>query len=164
MIGPPGSGKTMLAKRVPTVLPQLCAPESIETTRIYSALDQLPSGQPLLGTRPFRAPHHTISDAGLVGGGNPPAPGEISKAHNGIFVSRRAPRVQSQNPRSHETTARRWHRHHLARTTIDHVSRAISCSWPRRIRVLVATAVIHAATAIARLRKSKSTCPKSQVH
>ena len=85
MIGPPGSGKTMLAKRVPTVLPPLCAPESIETTRIYSALGQLPSGQPLLGTRPFRSPHHTISDAGLVGGGNPPAPGEISKAHNGIL-------------------------------------------------------------------------------
>ena len=85
MIGPPGSGKTMLAKRVPSVLPQLCAQESIETTRIYSALGQLPSGQPLLATRPFRAPHHTISDAGLVGGGSPPAPGEISKAHNGIL-------------------------------------------------------------------------------
>ncbi|MEO1616004.1 MAG: YifB family Mg chelatase-like AAA ATPase [Planctomycetota bacterium] len=85
MIGPPGSGKTMLAKRVPTVLPQLTAPESIETTRIYSALGQLPAGQPLLAKRPFRSPHHTISDAGLVGGGSPPAPGEISKAHNGIL-------------------------------------------------------------------------------
>ena len=85
MIGPPGSGKTMLAKRMPTVLPQLEAPESIETTRIYSALGQLPAGQPLLARRPFRSPHHTISDAGLVGGGSPPAPGEISKAHNGIL-------------------------------------------------------------------------------
>ncbi len=85
MIGPPGSGKTMLAKRVPTVLPELSAPESIETTRIYSALGQLPAGQPLLAKRPFRSPHHTISDAGLVGGGSPPAPGEISKAHNGIL-------------------------------------------------------------------------------
>ncbi|MDM4013805.1 YifB family Mg chelatase-like AAA ATPase [Roseiconus lacunae] len=85
MIGPPGSGKTMLAKRVPTVLPTLSAPESIETTRIYSALGQLPSGQPLLARRPFRSPHHTISDAGLVGGGSPPSPGEISKAHNGIL-------------------------------------------------------------------------------
>lgn len=85
MVGPPGSGKTMLAKRMPTVLPQLSAPESIETTRIYSALGQLPAGQPLLAKRPFRSPHHTISDAGLVGGGNPPAPGEISKAHNGIL-------------------------------------------------------------------------------
>ena len=85
MIGPPGSGKTMLAKRLPTILPDLTAAESIETTRIYSALGQLQNGQALLSTRPFRSPHHTISDAGLVGGGNPPAPGEISKAHNGIL-------------------------------------------------------------------------------
>ena len=85
MVGPPGSGKTMLAKRIPTVLPQLEAGESIETTRIYSAIGQLPPGQPLLARRPFRSPHHTISDAGLVGGGSPPSPGEISKAHNGIL-------------------------------------------------------------------------------
>jgi len=85
MIGPPGSGKTMLAKRLPTILPELTAAESIETTRIYSALGQLPRGSSLLATRPFRSPHHTISDAGLVGGGNPPAPGEISKAHHGIL-------------------------------------------------------------------------------
>ncbi|MEM6472531.1 MAG: YifB family Mg chelatase-like AAA ATPase [Planctomycetota bacterium] len=85
MVGPPGSGKTMLAKRIPSVLPTLTASESIETTRIYSALGQLPAGQPLLARRPFRSPHHTISDAGLVGGGSPPAPGEISKAHNGIL-------------------------------------------------------------------------------
>jgi magnesium chelatase family protein len=75
----------MLAKRVPTILPPLSSVESIETTRIYSALGQLPSGQPLLARRPFRSPHHTISDAGLVGGGSPPAPGEISKSHNGIL-------------------------------------------------------------------------------
>lgn len=85
MIGPPGSGKTMLAKRMPTILPALNATESIETTRIYSALGQLPPGQPLLARRPFRSPHHTISDAGLVGGGSPPAPGEISKANKGIL-------------------------------------------------------------------------------
>lgn len=85
MVGPPGSGKTMLAKRIPTVLPQLTPQESLETTRIYSALGQLPAGQPLLAQRPFRSPHHTISDAGLVGGGSPPTPGEISKAHNGIL-------------------------------------------------------------------------------
>ena len=85
MVGPPGSGKTMLAKRMPTILPPLSATESIETTRIYSALGQLPDGQPLLAQRPFRSPHHTVSDAGLVGGGSPPAPGEISKAHNGIL-------------------------------------------------------------------------------
>ncbi len=85
MVGPPGSGKTMLAKRMPTILPPLSASESIETTRIYSALGQLPAGQPLMARRPFRSPHHTISDAGLVGGGSPPSPGEISKAHNGIL-------------------------------------------------------------------------------
>jgi magnesium chelatase family protein len=85
MLGPPGSGKTMLAKRLGTVLPDLSASESIETTRIYSALGRLQPGKPLLATRPFRAPHHTISDAGLVGGGSPPAPGEISLAHNGVL-------------------------------------------------------------------------------
>lgn len=85
MLGPPGSGKTMLAKRVPTILPQLTASESIETTRIYSAMGLLKPGQPLLATRPYREPHHTISDAGLVGGGSVPAPGEISLSHNGIL-------------------------------------------------------------------------------
>lgn len=85
MVGPPGSGKTMLAKRVPTILPVLSAEESVETTRIYSAMGQLPEGQPLLAKRPFRAPHHTISNAGLVGGGSTPSPGEISMAHNGVL-------------------------------------------------------------------------------
>jgi magnesium chelatase family protein len=85
MIGPPGSGKTMLAKRVPTILPDLTPAESIETTRIYSALGLLAAGQPLMATRPYRAPHHTISDAGLVGGGSIPAPGEISLSHNGVL-------------------------------------------------------------------------------
>jgi magnesium chelatase family protein len=85
MLGPPGSGKTMLAKRLPTILPDLTAGESIETTRIYSALGRLQPGKPLLATRPFRAPHHTISDAGLVGGGSTPSAGEISLAHNGVL-------------------------------------------------------------------------------
>jgi magnesium chelatase family protein len=85
MVGPPGSGKTMLAKRVPTILPDLTPEESIETTRIYSAVGRLKPGQPLLATRPFRPPHHTISDAGLVGGGSTPTPGEISLAHNGVL-------------------------------------------------------------------------------
>lgn len=85
MLGPPGSGKTMLAKRVPSVLPPLAAVESIETTRIYSALGRLTPGQPLLAQRPFRSPHHTISDAGLVGGGSTPSPGEISLSHNGVL-------------------------------------------------------------------------------
>ena len=85
MVGPPGSGKTMLAKRVPTILPALSAEESVETTRIYSAVGRLPANQPLLARRPFRAPHHTISNAGLVGGGSTPTPGEISLAHNGVL-------------------------------------------------------------------------------
>lgn len=85
MLGPPGGGKTMLAKRIPTILPQLSAAESVETTRIYSALGLISSGQPLLATRPFRAPHHTISEAGLVGGRSIPMPGEISLAHNGVL-------------------------------------------------------------------------------
>jgi len=85
MLGPPGSGKTMLAKRLPTILPELTPAESIETTRIYSAMGLLPPAQPLLAVRPFRSPHHTISDAGLVGGGSTPTPGEISLAHNGVL-------------------------------------------------------------------------------
>lgn len=85
MVGSPGTGKTMLAKRVPSILPDLTAEESIETTRIYSSLGRLKSGQPLLVQRPFRSPHHTISSAGLVGGGSIPAPGEISMAHNGVL-------------------------------------------------------------------------------
>ncbi len=85
MLGPPGSGKTMLAQRLPTILPPLTLTESLETSRIYSATGRLPTDEPLLCTRPFRSPHHTISDAGMVGGGNPPAPGEISLAHHGVL-------------------------------------------------------------------------------
>jgi len=85
MIGPPGTGKTMLAKRFTTVLPSLTLAESLETTQIYSALGRISPDLPLIVTRPFREPHHTISEAGLVGGGAPPAPGEISLAHNGIL-------------------------------------------------------------------------------
>jgi magnesium chelatase family protein len=85
MIGSPGTGKTMLARRLPTILPPLTPAESLETTRIYSALGRLKADEPLLATRPFRPPHHTISDAGMVGGGSTPAPGEISLAHHGVL-------------------------------------------------------------------------------
>src|SRR5438045_7279628 len=85
MIGSPGTGKTMLARRLPTILPPLTPVESLETTRIYSALGRLKADEPLLATRPFRSPHHTISDAGMVGGGTTPSPGEISLAHHGVL-------------------------------------------------------------------------------
>jgi magnesium chelatase family protein len=84
MIGSPGTGKSMLAARLPTILPPLSEVESLETTRIYSATGRL-GDEPLLTRRPFRTPHHTISDAGMVGGGNPPAPGEISLSHHGVL-------------------------------------------------------------------------------
>jgi magnesium chelatase family protein len=85
MLGPPGGGKTMIARRVPSVMPDLTPEESIETTRIYSAMGLLPAGQPLLARRPYRSPHHTISEAGLVGGGSVPTPGEISLSNNGVL-------------------------------------------------------------------------------
>jgi magnesium chelatase family protein len=85
MIGSPGTGKTMLARRLPTILPPLTPAESLETTRIYSALGRLCPGESMLTIRPFRDPHHTISDAGMVGGGTIPRPGEISMAHHGVL-------------------------------------------------------------------------------
>jgi magnesium chelatase family protein len=85
MVGSPGSGKTLLARAMPGILPEMSIEESLDVTRIYSVADQLPPGTPLIKYRPFRAPHHTISHAGLVGGGNIPKPGEISLAHRGVL-------------------------------------------------------------------------------
>ncbi|CAN5220886.1 hypothetical protein BH10PLA2_BH10PLA2_16400 [soil metagenome] len=94
MLGSPGTGKTMLARRLPTILPPLLAGESLETTRIYSALGRLKADESLMATRPFRSPHHNISDAGMVGGGNPPSPGEITLAHHGVLFLDELPEFQ----------------------------------------------------------------------
>ena len=85
MIGPPGSGKTMLAKRIPTILPPLRFEESLETSKIYSVMGLMPNGAGLITVRPFQAPHHTISDAGLIGGGQHPRPGQVSLSHHGVL-------------------------------------------------------------------------------
>jgi len=85
MVGPPGAGKTLLARSMPSILPRLTLEEALEVTRIYSVNDMLPKDSPLVLHRPFRAPHHTISHAGLVGGGRWPRPGEISLAHRGVL-------------------------------------------------------------------------------
>jgi len=85
LIGPPGAGKTMLARRLPSILPPLTLHESLETTKIHSVAGKLAAADALVTTRPFRSPHHTISDVALVGGGSNPQPGEISLAHNGVL-------------------------------------------------------------------------------
>jgi magnesium chelatase family protein len=85
MVGSPGAGKTLLARALPGILPEMSLEESLDVTRIYSVADQLPAGTALIHHRPFRSPHHTISHAGLVGGGNIPKPGQISLAHRGVL-------------------------------------------------------------------------------
>jgi len=96
LIGPPGAGKTMLARRLPTILPPLTLHESLDTTKIHSVSGILPDNASLVTTRPFRAPHHTISDVALVGGGSDPMPGEISLAHNGVLFLDELPEFKRQ--------------------------------------------------------------------
>lgn len=96
MIGPPGAGKTLMARALPSILPTMTIDEALDVTRIYSVADLLPSDVPLIRARPFRSPHHTISHAGLVGGGNWPHPGEISLAHRGVLFLDELPEFSSK--------------------------------------------------------------------
>lgn len=96
MVGPPGSGKSMMAKRLPSILPPLSLSESLETTKIYSVAGKMQPGQSLISQRPFRSPHHTITQTALCGGGTNPAPGEISLAHNGVLFCDELPEFSKQ--------------------------------------------------------------------
>ncbi|MBW3539237.1 MAG: YifB family Mg chelatase-like AAA ATPase [Planctomycetes bacterium] len=130
MIGSPGTGKTLLAQRLGTILPQLAPEESLETTRIWSAVGRLSSGQSLMLLRPFRSPHHTISEAGLVGGGSTPAPGEISLAHNGVLFLDELPEF---NRRTLEVLRQPLEENHVT------ISRAIgSVTFPANVMLVAA--------------------------
>lgn len=130
MIGPPGSGKTMLAKRLPTILPDMNFEESLETTKVHSVLGLVPPGKALIATRPFRNPHHTISDAGLIGGGQIPKPGEVSLAHHGILFLDELPEFKKKRPRGDAAAPRRRESHHLPGGHLTH----LSCSVHARRR------------------------------
>jgi len=130
MIGPPGSGKTMLARRVPSILPDFTLEEALATTRIHSVAGVLPPHQALVATRPFRSPHHTISDAGLIGGGSYPRPGEVSLAHYGVLFLDELPEF-----RKHVIEALRQP---LEDHTVTIARAAITLSYPAQFMLIAA--------------------------
>jgi len=96
MVGPPGSGKTMLARRLPSILPAMSDAEALEVTKIYSIAGLMKSNSGLISSRPFRNPHHTVSDAGMIGGGRLPKPGEVTLSHNGVLFLDELPEFPRQ--------------------------------------------------------------------
>ena len=142
--GPPGTGKTMLARRIPSILPPLSRAEAIEVTRIHS-IAGLHTGGALVEARPFRAPHHTISPSGLVGGGAQPAPGEVTLAHHGVLVPRRALGVRALGARGAAPAARGRPDRDRALPARDDCSRPAACSSRPRTRARAGSATTAAA-------------------
>jgi len=129
-VGPPGSGKTMLARRLPGLLPPLSFDAALETTRIHGAAGRLDPQRPLLAARPFRAPHHTASTAGLLGGGNPPRPGEVSLAHGGVLFLDELPEFDRRTLEALRQV--------LESHTVEIARARVSCTFPARFQLVAA--------------------------